>query len=334
VAKIDTNGVPVYSGTFGGSEFDSLRGNYVDDHGFHYVIGRSFSTDGSFPVVNGPSLTHSLGVSDVIVAKLSQDGSTLLFAGFIGGGNVDYGRDIIADDAGYVYACGWTNSNELTFPFVVGPSPIYHGGEKDWGVGWQQYGEAFVCKFSPDGTQFSYIGYIGGTGADAAFSITLDDQNRAIVGGHTTSDETSFPVAVGPNLQYQGNRSEDTNPFGDIWVGRVLADGTGLDFCGYVGGKGVDRAWRLARGDIDGAIYLVGNSYSDFRDLPHSDAGAIPYTIGYGDGILVRVDSEGRWVDYTTFFPGEGSEMVRDVAVGADNRIHVVGWTQSPTYFP
>lgn len=334
VTKLDSNGIPIYSGTFGGTAFDSLRGNYADADGFHYVIGRSFTADGSFPVVNGPSLTHSLGTSDVIVAKISQDGSTLLFSGFIGGGNIDYGRDIIADADGFVHACGWTNSNEVTFPLQTGPSLTYQGGEKDWGVGWQQYGEAFVCKLSPDGTQYSYIGYIGGAGADAAFSIALDEQGRAIVGGHTTSDENTFPVAVGPSLTYVGNHREDTNPFGDIWVGRVKADGSGMDFCGYVGGHGSDRAWRLARSPIDGAIYLAGVTFSDFREMPQSDHGPYPYSIGLGDGFLTRVQADGRWVDYTTFFASDGLEMVRDVAIGPDNSVHVVGWTQSQNYFP
>ncbi|NQU48593.1 MAG: SBBP repeat-containing protein [Planctomycetes bacterium] len=334
VAKLNTQGIPVYSGTFGGTEFDSLRGNYVDASGNHLVIGRSLSGDGSFPVVNGPSLTHSGGVCDVIVAKISADGSTLMFSGFIGGNQFDYGRDIVSDSNGYVYACGWTNSDENSFPVHVGPSLTYGGGEKDYGLGWKQYGDAWVAKFSPSGVSYDYIGYIGGARADAAFGIALDDSNRAIVAGHTSSDENTFPVVVGPSLKYSGNNNEDVNPYGDMWVGRVNSTGTGLEFCGYVGGSKADRAWRMARSANDGAIYLVGNTASTPETIPSIDAGPRSVYGGDGDGLLVRVEPDGRWVDYATYFPGEGKEVIRDVVIGIDNKVHLIGWTESPLEFP
>lgn len=334
VTKLSNDGQLVYSGTFGGTEFDSLRGNNVDAAGNHYVIGRSFTTDGSFPVVGGPRLFHSGGVSDAIMARISPDGSTLVFCGFMGGDQVDYGRDILADSDGNVYACGWTNSDETTFPVAVGPDLTHNGGAKDYGLGWEQYGDAWVAKLSGDGTTFHYSGFIGGARADAAFGLALDEQNRLITAGHTTSDETTFPVAVGPSLTFIGNGNPDNNPYGDAWVARVNAAGTGLDFCGYVGGSGPDRAWRMNRSEVDGAIYLVGVTSSPEDSLPHADAGARSYRVGNNDGILFRVDKNGRWTDYSTYFSGDGEEVVRDVCVGPDNRVHVAGWTESPVQFP
>ncbi|NQU47077.1 MAG: SBBP repeat-containing protein [Planctomycetes bacterium] len=334
VTKLDNTGYPIYSGTFGGTEFDSLRGNNVDADGHLYCIGRSFTVDGSFPIVGGPKTSHSGGISDAIVAKISPDGSTLMFSGFIGGEAIDYGRDIIADSDGNVYACGWTNSDETTFPTAVGPDLTHNGGAKDYGLGWEQYGDAWVAKFTGDGLTFIYSGFIGGARADAAFGLALDEQNRLITAGHTTSDENTFPVAVGPDLTFNGNANPDLNPYGDAWVARVKADGTGLDYCGYVGGEGSDRAWRMNRGSIDGAIYLVGISSSNRKTLPHLDAGARSYRSAQNDGVLFRIDPEGRWVDYTTMFAGEGLEVVRDVAVGPDNRVHVTGWSESGIEFP
>ncbi len=334
VTKLSNDGQLVYSGTFGGTEFDSLRGNNVDADGYHYVIGRSFTTDGSFPVIGGPNMAHSGGVSDAIVARISQDGSTLLFSGFIGGDEIDYGRDILADDDGDVYAVGWTNSDETTFPVTVGPDLTHNGGAKDYGLGWEQYGDAWVAKFTGDGTSFHYCGFIGGDRADAAFGLALDGQKRVILAGHTTSDENSFPVAVGPSLVFVGNGNPDNNPYGDAWVARVNAAGTGLDFCGYVGGDNPDRAWRMNRSDVDGAIYLVGVSSSNEDTMPHADAGARSYRNGNNDGILFRVEPNGRWVDYSSYFAGDQEEVVRDVCIGPDNRVHVAGWTESPASFP
>ena len=334
VTKLANDGTPVYSGTFGGTEFDSLRGNYVDAAGNHYVIGRSFTWDGSFPVVGGPLLSHSGGISDAILARISPDGSNLVFAGFLGGVEVDYGRDIIADSDGNVYACGWTNSDESTFPVTVGPDLTHNGGAKDYGLGWEQYGDAWVTKFSPDGTTFAYCGFIGGARADAAFGLALDDKNRLYTAGHTTSEEDTFPVKVGPLLEFQGNGNPDANPYGDGWVARVNAAGTDLDFCGYVGGTGPDRAWRMNRSDLDGAIYLVGVTSSDEETLQHLNAGARSYRSGSSDAWLARVDGNGRWVDYTSLFAGEMQEVIRDVCIGPDNRVHLAGWAESGVDFP
>ena len=46
---------------------------------------------------------------------------------------------------------GWTDSNESSFPVLVGPDLTYNGG-----------GDAFVAKVAPSGAELVYAGYIGG----------------------------------------------------------------------------------------------------------------------------------------------------------------------------
>ena len=53
----------------------------------------------------------------------------------------------------------------------------------------------------------------------------------------TDSDQTTFPVKAGPSLSYGGV---------DAFVAKVRADGTVLDYCGYIGGS--KRAPRACRG--------------------------------------------------------------------------------------
>jgi beta-propeller repeat-containing protein len=326
MTKLNTDGTLNYSGFLGGSQFDSIRGNYVDASGALYVIGRSFTDDGTFPTEVGPSLTHSGGLSDVFVAKINPAGDDVLFAGFIGGGEIDYGREILSDDLGFVYVTGWTNSDESTFPVIYGPDITYNGGEKDWGMGWPQYGDAFVGKLFPDGSSFVWCGYIGGAGADAGFGLALDGNRGVYVAGHTTSDESSFPAKFGPDLSYNGG--PPTEPYGDAWVGKVYPDGSGLEFAGYVGGDKVDRAWRLNR-DAAGRLYLAGNTRSQANTFDTKWIGPQINHGGRGDGLLAVVSPTGAQLLYATYLGGGDNEIIRDIALDQLGFVYLVGWSDS-----
>jgi beta-propeller repeat-containing protein len=326
ITKLNSDGTLNYSGFLGGSGFDSIRGNSVDDTGAHYVIGRSATDDGSFPTEVGPKLSHSGGGSDVFVAKVNPMGDDILFAGFIGGDKIDYGREILTDDLGLVYVTGWTNSDQSTFPVLYGPDVTYNGGEKDWGNGIEQYGDAFVGKLLADGSGFVWCGYIGGSGSDAGFGLALDDDRALYVAGHTTSDESSFPVKFGPDLTYNG--APASTPYGDAWIGKVTPDGSELEFAGYVGGDQLDRAWRLNRDDA-GRLYLVGNSRSYPNTLDTNWVSPQLHPGGREDGLLAVVPPSGAKLLYASFFGGGDIDLIRDVAIDDEGFVYLVGWSDS-----
>ena len=337
VTKLDPTGVMIYSGMFGGTGFDSIRGNCVGDDGSHYVIGRSFTDDDTFPIISGPGHTHS-GLSDIFVAKISPNGTTLEYCGFVGGSEIDYGRDIAVDDRGFAYITGWTNSDENSFPVTMGPDLTYNGGHQDFGLGWEQYGDAFVAKLLPDGSDFVYCGYIGGARAEGGFGIQIDGNGAAYVAGHTSSNESLdpesglFPVKVGPSLEYSGPSNPD-QPYGDAFIAKVNRDGTTLDFCGYVGGSKSDRAWRLER-DSYGNLYLVGDTISRPHTLPHQSVGPRLSFSGKMDGFLSMVSPNGKRILYCTYMGGSGQDRIRDVITDPSGNVYVAGWTESASDFP
>jgi beta-propeller repeat-containing protein len=81
----------------------------------------------------------------------------------------------------------------------------------------------------PDGTGLVYLGYIGGAAVDVGSGIAVDSAGNAYVTGGTSSPESSFPVTVGPKLTYNGS---DNALFGDAFVAKVKADGTGFVYAG------------------------------------------------------------------------------------------------------
>ena len=179
-------------------------------------------------MIVGPDLTLN-GVTDAFVAKVNAAGTALDYCGYIGGSATDRGRGIAVDASGRAYVFGGAESSEASFPVTVGPD-LTHNGLRD----------AFVARVNAAGTALDYCGYIGGAGNENASAIAVTAGGIAYVGGDTPSTETTFPVTVGPDLSYNGGGA-------DGFVAKVNAAGTGLDYCGYIGGIGLGARLRHGR---------------------------------------------------------------------------------------
>src|SRR5204863_297987 len=204
----------VYAGYLGGSGYGGGYGIAVDPAGNAYVTGITTSTEATFPVTVGPNLTAN-GFEDAFVAKVSANGTTLDYAGYIGGENTDLGNGIAVDSAGNAYVTGETYSTEVTFPVTVGPNLTFNGSEDGYG-----FEDAVVAKVRADGTALVYAGYIGGDDPEGGYGIAVDSAGNAYVTGFTESTEDTFPVTGGPGLTF--------NICYDAFVAKVRADGTAL----------------------------------------------------------------------------------------------------------
>jgi len=192
---------------------------------------------------NGTGLDY-----DAFVAKVTADGTGLVYCGYIGGGGMDYANDISLDQSGNAYVCGITYSTETTFPVITGPD-LTQNGDLD----------GFVAKIKADGTGFVYCGYIGGSNYEEALGIAVDQSGNAYVCGYTLSTETTFPVKIGPDLTHNSDF--------DAFVAKVRANGTGLVYCGYIGGSGDDRAHDIVL-DQSGSGYVCGYTNSTEATFP------------------------------------------------------------------
>jgi hypothetical protein len=136
VAKVNAAGTALdYAGYIGGTGDDTGVGIAVDSFGNAYVTGYTFSTEATFPVTVGPDLTYGGGIRDAFVAKVNAAGTTLDYAGYIGGGGADFGFGIAVDSFGNAYVTGDTGSTEATFPVTGGPDLTFNGTQ-----------DAFVAK--------------------------------------------------------------------------------------------------------------------------------------------------------------------------------------------
>src|SRR5262249_2937710 len=198
VTKISADGAQLsYSTYLGGSGNDLGLGIAIDTVGNAYVTGSTAAAD--FEVKN-PIQRTNRGDSDVFVAKLDANGTTLVYATYLGGSGLDQGLDIAVDQAGSAYVTGVTTSTDFTTRQPIQTNN--RGG-----------GDAFIAKLSATGSDLVYSTYFGGGGNDAGYSIAIDGGGAAYITGLTGS--TNLPTQ---NPLQSGNRGEE-----DAFVAKINA---------------------------------------------------------------------------------------------------------------
>lgn len=306
ITKINATGTTlIYSGYIGGTLTDQASAVAVDSSGRAYVCGTTESSD--FPTRTGPDLSYN-GLKDAFVLRVAASGSQLDWSGFIGGTRDDVGASIAIDASGNAYVTGYTASTQGNqFPVKNGPKLTHSGGL-----------DAFVAKVNSSSSSLVYCGYIGGTSDDYGSGIAVDISGNAYITGATIS-ATGFPVTVGPDLSYNGGS--------EAFVAKVNAAGSGLVFCGFVGGSADDFGISIAV-DSAGVVYLAGATESS--DFPV--AGALYSYKGNRDAFVSVLRADGQGYYYSTFLGGSDLEEANGIAADGAGNIFVAGFTRSPDF--
>ena len=314
VAKVNSSGTDlVYCGYIGGSGGDYEDDIAVDGWGNAYVTGFTNSTEATFPVTIGPDLTHNGGF-DTFVAKVDSSGTGLVYCGYIGGSADDWYSHIAVDGSGNAYITGMTRSNQVTFPVVLGPDLTFNGDIHIGDI------DIYVAKVDSSGAGLVYCGYIGGSDWEYFGDIAVDDSGNAYVVGQTMSTQATFPVTVGPDLTQNGAD--------DVFIAKVNSSGTGLVYCGYIGGSGGDTEPSVAV-DKSGNAYVSGLTCSNESDFPVVEGPDPTSNGGWGDGFVAKVASSGTALVYCGYIGGSGDDQCYGIAVDGLGNAYVTGITNS-----
>ncbi|MGE0568076.1 MAG: PKD domain-containing protein [Bacteroidia bacterium] len=288
-----TGNAIVYSTFLGGTGTEVASSLIVDKNNNICLYGATSSTDfpmlsnSAYPLFKGGTLigftsngTIFCGGTDIYIAKVSANGSSLLASTYFGGtGNdginyltntyndfvssaanpctenfpstfydslqTNYGDqfrgEIQIDASNNIYITSSTRSNDL--PIVSGFDGTANGGQ-----------DALVAKFDANLSGLIFSSYIGGSQNDCGNGIYVAKNNEVYVTGGTCSNNLPF-TGSGHTPTYQGGKS-------DGFLYRINAAGNGVLNGTYIGTNDYDNSFFVS-GDKNEKIYVYGQSYGN-----------------------------------------------------------------------
>ncbi len=331
ITKFDTTGsFLVYSTYLGGGGTEVPHSLIVNNQGQLYVLGSTGSanfpmTPGAFdPTFNGgtpytlTSILQYTNGSDIILAKLSADGTQLLASTYVGGTSNDalnttiplkhnYADDvrgeILLDDAGNVIVISSTHSTD--FPVTPGAFQTVKTGNQ----------EAVVFKMDNQLSSMIWSAFLGGSGNDAGYGIASDAQGAVYAVGGTVSQD--FPVTTNViQNAYQGGIC-------DGWISKISSTGNTLEHSTYYGTSGYDQVYLIDM-DKSGNVYVLGQT--DVTGWAYVN-NVSWYTTSGGQFITKFNPDLNQKIWSTAFGTGNGPDISPTAfMVDLCNRIYLSGW--------
>ncbi|UCG62910.1 MAG: SBBP repeat-containing protein [Candidatus Zixiibacteriota bacterium] len=163
----------------------------------------------------------------------------------------------------------------------------------------------------------TYSTYFGGTRADYAVTLEIDDARNVYIAGVTSSSD--FPLLFPYQATYGGSI--------DAFVTKMELDGT-LLFSTYFGGVGAEE-WPTMALDDEFNIYISGRTFSS--DFP-AYLGYSNEMNGNSDLFAFKLNSTGDQLIYSSFLGGSADEYAGYVDVDPNRRFYVFAITESDDY--
>ena len=283
VTKVNPAGTEyIYSTYLGGIGTDVAWGIALGTDRNAYVTGYTNSSSASlrpnqavgpidFPTTANAFQQQNNGGFDAFLARLTTDGSDLVYSTLIGGteneGNgvteclscidgID-GAAVAVDLVGNAYITGWTESTFVSVPGdglngLSGNFPTKDAFQPEPGSSPgsspPQSRDAFVSMFNTNASgddSLVYSSFLGGSRQDEGEAIGLDAGGNPVVGGFTASDCSS---CEGPSISTGNNDfpttagafQQDPSAFDDGWVvsfaggSTIIGQGQGFTIFGQV----------------------------------------------------------------------------------------------------
>jgi hypothetical protein len=251
-----------YASYLGGNGNDSAVAVVLDSANRIWFAGSTGSDD--FPLTaNGVSMS-STGFFDGYVAAIdpSRRGlDSFIYGSLLGGSRSDEARGLALDRNGKLWVSGITFSTDL--PVTANAAQRELAGGTD----------AFVMQIDPllsGPAALLYSTYVGGTGFEFVYGLTLLDNNRAALGGYTMSGQ--LPTTA------NALKSSPSSPFADGMVAVVnssVSGNAGLEYLSYFGGSSTDVINSVSFDPANPRMLFVAG-YTSSMDLQTTDGTTRP----------------------------------------------------------
>lgn len=245
-----------------------------------------------------------LGIAGVAGLRLDEDGGLLAS---VEGGEVRLGRPLVyqlREGTRHEVEGGFRILGDDRIGFAVGP-----------------YEATAPLVIDP---VLDYSSYLGGSGADAAYAVTVDAAGYVYAAGTTLSGD--FPTDGPAQAACAAACGQP-----DAFVSKfdpTLAGAASLVYATYLGGAGGERA-RAVAVDASGAAQVAGDTTSS--DFPV--ANGFQTASGFStDGFFVKLSADGGTLLYGTYIGGNDTDEAMGVAVNAAGVSYVSGRSASTDF--
>jgi hypothetical protein len=223
------------------------------------------------------------------------------FASYLGGAQLDSANHVY--QATDIFITGRTASNN--FPVSNAFQGTRGGGPSD----------AFLTRVNSAGAVI-FSTFLGGTGTDVGYAVTVDIDGNIIVVGAT--DSATFPT-TGPSFGPVGGL--------DCFISKFNSSGQGLLWSTLLGGSNDDSGNCVAV-DSQRNIYVAGVTASDNFPV----ISPIFSNRDARNDVFVAIISSTNSLIFSTYLGGSGDEHPADVAIDLSGNIFLFGETDSSNF--
>lgn len=303
ITKFTSDGSKIFTKLIGTNTFDSASGVSVSNSGDIYIIGTT-----TYENYDGQK---SLGSSDILLLKLSQDG-TKVWSRIIGTLKSDLPVAVKVGSDGSIYILGDTYGDLV--------------GQKNAG-----YSDVFLTKILPTGVT-SWSAIVGGNFSDKPTSMTLGLDGSIYITGYTSSsnfdgkasngDYDGFIVKYNQDGTKAWSKLISTYTYDHVTptTSTIGNDGT-LYVGGYVSGSNIDSLAGPAT-TLNGEKKISGTYGTDAFVIKYNSDGSTAWTSLYG---------------ITSTQKGQSIQLIAN-SLGIDstgNSVYVAGYSDAgyPQYY-
>jgi gliding motility-associated-like protein len=336
----------VFWASFTGSTADNWGFTATYDNAGNFYMGGivnclAIAGGGAFPVSPGAYQSVFAGGTgasaiefgaDLGIMKLSPDGTTRIYATYIGGALNERPHSMIVDNAGNLAIAGKTRS--YNYPVTAGAFQPGNAG------GW----DIFVTKLNATGTALVGSTYIGGTGDDgnnfdsteigyyhlkynygddARSEVQVDNVGNIYVASCTQS--TSFPTTPTAIASTLGGPQDGV-------IFKMNGTCSALLWSTYLRGSRDEAAYVLTFNKSQSSIYVAGGTSS--LDLPVGAGGWKPsYQGDSADGFILKIRNSAPYnVERGTYVGTANYDQVYGIQVDDSGLVYVMGQSLGGTF--
>jgi len=300
IAKLDRNGILVWAGSIGGTEYDRGYGITVDSQDKVYVTG-SFRKTADFDVNLGVFNMTSEYIDTTFILKIDKN-AQLMWAKMTQGMGSDVGKDIAVDSAFNVFVTG---DNYGSTDFDPSPTGTFNLSNSF-------SGQAYILKLDINGN-FLNAGATSSTNQNhfvRSQKVKIDGSNNVVITGNFVGTaDFNIGTAYNSMTSFGIYGSSDSyvlkvdNSLNYLWATKL-----GEQFFDSANGLAIDQNNNiLTTGQFQG---IIVNDYSG----------------RYGEEVYVwALDPVGNQIDLEDYIgPGSG-DIGRDVTVDKSGNVYVIG---------